>query len=893
MKKRAKMYPVQNCPGQNVPGTKCPKGGKIMNIQKFTQKSLEAIQNAQTLAIKNQNAQVEQEHLLLALLEQENSLIKELIKKIGDEDSIENEVRNKIDNKPKMTGVARPSDGIYVAQDVDKVLADSESIAKKMKDEYVSVEHIMLAVFNNANSNIKDIFRRYSITKNEFLKALSSVRGNARVTSDNPEDTYDVLKKYGQDLTQMAREQKLDPVIGRDTEIRNVIRILSRKTKNNPCLIGEPGVGKTAIAEGLALRIVRGDVPEGLKECTIFSLDMGLLVAGAKYRGEFEERLKAVLQEIKKSEGRIILFIDEIHTIVGAGKTDGAMDAGNLLKPMLARGELHCIGATTLNEYRQYIEKDQALERRFQPVMVDEPTVEDTISILRGLKERYEVYHGVKIADNALISAATLSHRYISDRFLPDKAIDLIDEACAMIKTEMESMPTELDEVSRKIMQLEIEETALSKEKDEISKQRLANIQKEKSELKTKFDGMKAKWENEKAAIGKVQKLREEIEQTNAQIEQAERNYDLNKVAELRYGKLPELQKELQHEEEISEKSKEDGLLRNKVTEEEITKIISRWTGIPVTKLMEGEREKILNLDKILHKRVIGQDEAVEKVSEAIMRSRAGIGDPRKPIGSFMFLGPTGVGKTELAKSLADALFDDEHNIVRIDMSEYMEKYSVSRLIGAPPGYVGYEEGGQLTEAVRRKPYSVVLFDEIEKAHPDVFNILLQVLDDGRITDSQGRTVDFKNTIIILTSNLGSDYILEGIQENGEISEEAKQKVSELLKRSFRPEFLNRLDEIVFYKPLMKNEISKILELLIKDLEKRLEDKHIKLELTQSAKDYLINNGYDEVYGARPLKRFVQKKLETLIAKKILTQEILTNSQVVIDCNNDELYIRK
>ena len=864
-----------------------------MNIQKFTQKSLEAIQNAQTLAIENQNAQVEQEHLLLALLEQENSLIKELIKKIGDEDSIENEVRNKIENKPKMTGVARPSDGIYVAQDVDKVLADSESIAKKMKDEYVSVEHIMLAVFNNANSNIKDIFRRYSITKNEFLKALSGVRGNARVTSDNPEDTYDVLKKYGQDLTQMAREQKLDPVIGRDTEIRNVIRILSRKTKNNPCLIGEPGVGKTAIAEGLALRIVRGDVPEGLKECTIFSLDMGLLVAGAKYRGEFEERLKAVLQEIKKSEGRIILFIDEIHTIVGAGKTDGAMDAGNLLKPMLARGELHCIGATTLNEYRQYIEKDQALERRFQPVMVDEPTVEDTISILRGLKERYEVYHGVKIADNALISAATLSHRYISDRFLPDKAIDLIDEACAMIKTEMESMPTELDEVSRKIMQLEIEETALSKEKDEISKQRLANIQKEKSELKTKFDGMKAKWENEKAAIGKVQKLREEIEQTNAQIEQAERNYDLNKVAELRYGKLPELQKELQYEEEISEKSKEDGLLRNKVTEEEITKIISRWTGIPVTKLMEGEREKILNLDKILHKRVIGQDEAVEKVSEAIMRSRAGIGDPRKPIGSFMFLGPTGVGKTELAKSLADALFDDEHNIVRIDMSEYMEKYSVSRLIGAPPGYVGYEEGGQLTEAVRRKPYSVVLFDEIEKAHPDVFNILLQVLDDGRITDSQGRTVDFKNTIIILTSNLGSDYILEGIQENGEISEEAKQKVSELLKRSFRPEFLNRLDEIVFYKPLMKNEISKILELLIKDLEKRLEDKHIKLELTQSAKDYLINNGYDEVYGARPLKRFVQKKLETLIAKKILTQEILTNSQVVIDCNNDELYIRK
>ena len=863
-----------------------------MNIQKFTQKSLEAIQNAQTLAIENQNAQVEQEHLLLALLEQENSLIKELIKKIGDEESVENEIRNKIESKPKMTGGARPSDGIYVSQDVDKVLADSESIAKKMKDEYVSVEHIMLAIFNNANNDVKEILRRYSITKNEFLKALSSVRGNTRVTSDNPEDTYDVLKKYGQDLTQMARDQKLDPVIGRDTEIRNVIRILSRKTKNNPCLIGEPGVGKTAIAEGLALRIVRGDVPEGLKECTIFSLDMGLLVAGAKYRGEFEERLKAVLQEVKKSEGRIILFIDEIHTIVGAGKTDGAMDAGNLLKPMLARGELHCIGATTLNEYRQYIEKDQALERRFQPVMVDEPSVEDTISILRGLKERYEVYHGVKISDNALISAATLSHRYISDRFLPDKAIDLIDEDCAMIKTEMESMPTELDEVSRKVMQLEIEETALSKEKDEISKQRLADIQKEKSELKTKFDGMKAKWENEKAAIGKIQKLREEIEHTNAQIEQAERSYDLNKVAELRYGKLPELQKELEHEEEISEKSKEDGLLRNKVTEEEIAKIISRWTGIPVTKLMEGEREKILNLDKILHKRVIGQDEAVEKVSEAIMRSRAGIGDPRRPIGSFMFLGPTGVGKTELAKSLAESLFDDEHNIVRIDMSEYMEKYSVSRLIGAPPGYVGYEEGGQLTEAVRRKPYSVVLFDEIEKAHPDVFNILLQVLDDGRITDSQGRTVDFKNTIIILTSNLGSDYILEGIQDNGEISEEAKQKVSELLKRSFRPEFLNRLDEIVFYKPLRKNEISRILELLIKDLERRLEDKHIKLELTQSAKDYLIDNGYDEVYGARPLKRFVQKKLETLIARKILTQEILPNTTVVVDCNEEGLYVK-
>ena len=863
-----------------------------MNIQKFTQKSIEAIQNAQTISIENQNAQIEQEHLLLALLEQENSLIKELIKKIGDEEAIEHEVRKIVSNKPKMTGGARPNDGIYVSQDVDKILANAETTAKKMKDEYVSVEHIMLSIFDNANRELKDLFRTYNITKNEFLKVLSQVRGNTRVTTDNPEETYDVLKKYGQDLVQMAREQKLDPVIGRDEEIRNVIRILSRKTKNNPCLIGEPGVGKTAIAEGLALRIVRGDVPEGLKDCTIFSLDMGSLVAGAKYRGEFEERLKAVLQEVKKSEGKIILFIDEIHTIVGAGKTDGAMDAGNLLKPMLARGELHCIGATTLNEYRQYIEKDQALERRFQPVMVDEPSVEDTISILRGLKERYEVFHGVKIADNALIAAATLSHRYISDRFLPDKAIDLVDEACALIKTEMESMPTELDDVSRKIMQLEIEETALSKEKDEISKQRLVDIQKEKAELKSKFDAMKAKWENEKQAIGKVQKLREEIEQVNAQIEKAERNYELNKAAELKYGKLPELQKELEKEEEISEKSKEDGLLRNKVTEEEIAKIISRWTGIPVAKLMEGEREKILHLDEILHKRVIGQDEAVEKVSEAIMRSRAGISDPRRPIGSFMFLGPTGVGKTELAKSLAEALFDDEHNIVRIDMSEYMEKYSVSRLIGAPPGYVGYEEGGQLTEAVRRKPYSVILFDEIEKAHPDVFNILLQVLDDGRITDSQGRTVDFKNTIIILTSNLGSDYILEGIQENGEISEEAKEKVQNLLKQSFRPEFLNRLDEIVFYKPLRKNEISKILELLIKDLERRLEDKHIKLELTQSAKDYLINNGYDEVYGARPLKRFVQKKLETLIARKILTQEILPNTKVVVDCKDNELVIK-
>ena len=863
-----------------------------MNIQKFTQKSLEALQEAQNIATENQNPQVEQEHLLLALLEQENSLIKELIKKIGNEEVIEEDVRKKVLNKPKITGGARQANNIYVSQDLDLTLANAEKIAKNMKDEYVSVEHIMISLFDNFNSELKSLFREHGITKNDFLKVLSKVRGNRRVTSDNPEETYDALKKYGQDLVEMARAQKLDPVIGRDNEIRNVIRILSRKTKNNPCLIGEPGVGKTAIAEGLALRIVRGDVPEGLKDCTIFSLDMGSLVAGAKYRGEFEERLKAVLQEIKKSEGKIILFIDEIHTIVGAGKTDGAMDAGNLLKPMLARGELHCIGATTLNEYRQYIEKDQALERRFQPVLVDEPTVEDTITILRGLKERYEVFHGVKIADNALISAATLSNRYISDRFLPDKAIDLIDEACSMIKTEMESMPTELDEVSRKIMQLEIEETALSKEKDEISKKRLEDIKKEKAELKTKFDGMKAKWDNEKQAINKVQKLREEIENVNSQIEKAERNYELNKVAELRYGKLPELQNELKKEEELIEKSKENGLLRNKVTEDEITKIISKWTGIPVSKLMEGEREKILNLDKILHKRVIGQDEAVEKVSEAIIRSRAGISDPRRPIGSFMFLGPTGVGKTELAKSLAESLFDDEHNIVRIDMSEYMEKFSVSRLIGAPPGYVGYEEGGQLTEAVRRRPYSVVLFDEIEKAHPDVFNILLQVLDDGRITDSQGRTVDFKNTIIILTSNLGSDFILEGITENGEISEDAKEKVQQLLKQSFRPEFLNRLDEIVFYKPLKKNEISKILELLILDLEKRMEDKHIKLELSENAKEYLINNGYDEVYGARPLKRFVQKKLETLIAKKILTGEILPNSTVKIDCEDNELVIR-
>ena len=862
-----------------------------MNIQKFTQKSLEAIQNSQNIAITNQSSQVELIHVLYALLIQDDSLIKELLKKMNVSDEFIPFLRDKISAMPKVVGTAREADKVYISQNVDIALNAAEDIAKKMKDEFVSVEHIMLAIFDNEDSTVKEILKKYNVTKLEFLKVLSLVRGNTRVTTDTPEQTYDALKKYGQDLVMLARNQKLDPVIGRDDEIRNVIRILSRKTKNNPCLIGEPGVGKTAIAEGLALRIVRGDVPEGLKNCTIFSLDMGSLVAGAKYRGEFEERLKAVLQEVKKSEGRIILFIDEIHTIVGAGKTEGAMDAGNLLKPMLARGELHCIGATTLNEYRQYIEKDQALERRFQPVMVDEPSVEDTISILRGIKERYEVYHGVKIADSALIAAAKLSHRYISDRFLPDKAIDLIDEACAMIKTEMESMPTELDEISRKIMQFEIEETALSKEKDEFSIERLKNIQKEKSELKTKFDSMKAKWENEKQAISKVQKLREKIEQVNSQIEKAERNYELNKAAELKYGKLPNLQKELEKEEELSEKGKEDGLLRNKVTEDEITKIISRWTGIPVEKLMEGERQKILHLDDILHKRVIGQKEAVEKVTESIIRSRAGISDPRRPIGSFLFLGPTGVGKTELAKSLADALFDDEHNIVRIDMSEYMEKYSVSRLIGAPPGYVGYEEGGQLTEAVRRKPYSVVLFDEIEKAHPDVFNVLLQVLDDGRITDSQGRTVDFKNTIIILTSNLGSEFILDGIDKDGNIKSEAEEKVMDLLKHSFRPEFLNRLSEIILYKPLKKSEVDKILDLLIVDLNKRLVDRQIEIKLTDDARKYLIDNGYDAVYGARPLKRFVQKKLETLIARKILEQVIVPKSKVTVGFDGTNLTI--
>ena len=863
-----------------------------MDIQKFTQKSIEAIQKAQNLAIEHENSQIDQEHLLYALLIGDNSLIKELLKKMNVSDEFEKAIKREIENKPSMHSNARQMDQVYISRDTDEALTDAQNTAEKMKDEYVSVEHIMMGLIDKANSKLKELFRTFNINKNNFLKVLTEVRGNTRVTTDNPEETYDALKKYGTDLTEMARKQKLDPVIGRDDEIRNVIRILSRKTKNNPCLIGEPGVGKTAIAEGLALRIVRGDVPENLKDCTIFSLDMGALVAGAKYRGEFEERLKAVLQEVKKSEGKIILFIDELHTIVGAGKTDGAMDAGNLLKPMLARGELHCIGATTLNEYRQYIEKDPALERRFQHVLVDEPTVEDTISILRGLKERYEVYHGVEISDNAIIAAATLSHRYITDRFLPDKAIDLIDEACSMIKTEMESMPTELDEISHKIMQHQIEAEALKKEKDEQSQKRLEVIQKEIAEMQTKFNEMKAKWENEKDAISKVQKLREDIERVNGEIEKAERNYELNKAAELKYGKLPELQKELKKEEEIAAKSKESSLLRTKVTDEEITKIIAKWTGIPVTKLMESEREKILNLGSILHKRVIGQDEAVDKVTDAIIRSRAGIQDSRRPIGSFMFLGPTGVGKTELAKALAESLFDDEHNIIRIDMSEYMEKFSVSRLIGAPPGYVGYEEGGQLTEAVRRKPYSVILFDEIEKAHPDVFNVLLQVLDDGRITDSQGRTVDFKNTIIILTSNLGSEYILEGINDKGELTEEAKDKVEKLLKQSFRPEFLNRLDEIVFYKPLTQNEIGKILDLLIADLNKRLAEQEISVELTNSAKNYLITNGYDAIYGARPLKRFVQKKVETLIAREIIKQTILPKQKVTIDCKNNELVIK-
>ncbi|MBD5103898.1 MAG: ATP-dependent chaperone ClpB [Ruminococcaceae bacterium] len=865
-----------------------------MNTQKLTKKSIETVETAQSIAVKNNNQQIDQCHILLALLEQEEGLIPQLLQSMEvNAVSVTESAAKIVDGVSKVTGSgARGLNSVYITSELDRALTAAEEEAERMNDEFISVEHLFLGLLDKAAGKVKELFSEHRITKNAFLSALQKVRGNTRVTSDSPEDTYDVLKKYGQDLVELARQNKLDPVIGRDGEIRNVIRILSRKTKNNPVLIGEPGVGKTAIAEGLALRIVRGDVPGSLKDRQLFSLDMGALVAGAKYRGEFEERLKAVLQEVKKSDGRIILFIDELHLIVGAGKTDGAMDAGNILKPMLARGELHCIGATTLDEYRKYIEKDPALERRFQPVQVDEPTVEDTISILRGLKERYEVFHGVKIHDQALIAAAVLSNRYISDRFLPDKAIDLVDEACALIKTEMESMPTELDELSRKIMQHEIEEAALKKESDKLSLEHLADIQSELAQMREQFNSMKAKWENEKTDINRVQALRKEIEQLGGEIETAKREYNLNKAAELQYGKLPQLQAELEREEKLAEDRKNStSLLRDKVTEEEIARIIARWTGIPVAKLMEGERSKLLGMEGILHKRVIGQNEAVEKVSEAILRSRAGIQDPNRPIGSFLFLGPTGVGKTELAKALAQALFDDEHNIVRIDMTEYMEKYSVSRLIGAPPGYVGYDEGGQLTEAVRRKPYSVVLFDEIEKAHPDVFNILLQVLDDGRITDSQGRTVDFKNTIIILTSNLGSSYILDGITDNNEISEEAKEQVEKLLKSQFRPEFLNRLDEIVFYKPLAKTEIGSIVDLMIRDLSRRLEDKQIKVEITDRAKSYIIDSGYDPVYGARPLKRFIQSKAETLIAKAIIGDKLSEGDTVVIDGSDDGLLL--